>query len=170
MVGSSGAPSPPQRHSRRPPALYVTVAASRKLAWILVGLHGVAIAALVIASIPMPAKVGAICAIIWTGIRETRRHALRVGKDACVALRFRQAGRCEVLCRDGKRIEGRIHGGSYVLPGLTIVRVLQQGRPRSLTVLLLPDAVSADAMRRLRVWLRWTGDADREKSAHDLSL
>jgi len=150
--------------------LYVTVAASRKLVWILGGLHGAAIAALAVASMPMPAKALAICAILWTGIRETRRHALRTGKDACVALRFRQAGRCEVLCRDGKCIEGKIHDGSYVLPGLTIVRVLQQGRPRSFTVVLLPDAVSADAMRRLRVWLRWTGYPDRAKSAHDLSL
>jgi len=161
MAGSSGATSPPQRHSRRPPALYVTVAASRKLVWVLVGLHGAAIAALAAASMPMPAKVVAIGAILWTGIRETRRHALRVGKDACVALRFRQAGRCEVLCRDGKRIEGNIHGGSYVLPALTIVRLLQQGRSSSFTVVLLPDAVSADAMRRLRVWLRWTGSPDR---------
>ncbi len=170
MRKAAGASGTPQRQSRRLPVLYVEVVGSRRLGWILACLHAAAVAALVVASIPVGAKVVSVAAIFWAGIKGILRHALRVGPDACVALRFRQAGRCEVVCRDGRSLEGEVHGDSYVLPGLTILRILQHGRPRSLTVVLLADAASPDAMRRLRVRLRLTGDDRGKQFTHDLSL
>lgn len=162
---------PASRGKRRAlPALHVALAASRRLAWALGALHGLAVTVALFVSMPLPARGVLAVAVGVCGILSIRRHALLVDAASCMALRLREPGRCEVLRRDGTRIAAQIHGGSYVLPGLVILRLRLDLARRSAFVILMPDAVAPDAMRRLRVRLRWAEGAPDSKLARDLSL
>jgi toxin CptA len=165
VVAASGRAS-----SRRLPTLYVAVRASRRLAWILCALHAIALGVLATVSIPAYAKAAGIVAVLATGIRAVRRHALLAQRDACVAVRLKDNGKCEIVRRDGSLVEGRIHGGTALLAGVTIVRVTRPGHRRRVSVVLMRDAVDRDAMRRLKVRLRWAGEGRTEQFVRDLSL
>lgn len=156
--------------ARRPPTLYVALSPSRRLAWVLIGLHSCAILVLLVASVPVLGKVVGSLVMLTSGMRAVRHHALLARPKSFVALRFRDPGRCEVMRRDGTCIDGRVHDGSYVLPGVTIVRVSAPARLRCVCVVVLPDAVTSDAMRRLRVWLKWACSRREEKFGRDVSL
>lgn len=160
----------PLPRGRRLPALYVPVAASRRLAWAFAGMHGLAAAVSVFVTVPLPAKIVLMAAIVASGIRAVRHHALLLDATACAGVRLREAGRCDIVRRDGTSIEGRICGESYVFRGLVILRVRREGVRRITTVVLVPDAVTPDAMRRLRVRLRWADGAANRKAADHLSL
>ena len=82
-------------------------------------------------------------------------HALRVAPGCAVRLRLHRTGELDVLRRDGTWRSGRVRAGSFVAPWLTIVRWRPDGTRRDHTVLLLPDMAADDALRRLRVVLRW---------------
>lgn len=160
----------PLRRGRRLPTLYIPVAASGRLAWMLAVMHGLAVTVVLFVAIPLVAKIVLIAAIVAGGIRSVRRHALLLVASACTAIRLRAPGRCEIFRRDGTSLEGQILGGSYVLTGMIILRLRCNGSRRTTGVILMPDAVAPDAMRRLRVRLRWADDVSDRKLARDLSL
>ena len=56
-------------------------------------------------------------------------------------------------------IEGRIVDGSFVAPWLTIVHWRPIGARLARTLVVMPDAIDADAFRALRVILRWAPPA-----------
>jgi hypothetical protein len=56
------------------------------------------------------------------------------------------------------QLEGRIRPGSFVAPWLTIVRWRPEGARFDRTIPVFPDMLDADAFRRLRVLLRWSGE------------
>lgn len=61
-----------------------------------------------------------------------------------------------VFPRKGPPVAGRVGGGSFVSPGLTLINVTTAaGKRRSLIV--MPDSMAEDDFRRLRVQLRWSG-------------
>ena len=91
----------------------------------------------------------------------------------CMAYAFLQAARaCDALlsvralrldldrrvewCVRGQWQAGAVRDGSFVLPGLTVVRWRPVGGWYDRTVLLLPGMASAEALRKIRVLLRFT--------------
>jgi hypothetical protein len=51
---------------------------------------------------------------------------------------------------------GRLAAGSFVSPWLTIVNWRPEGARYTRTLVLLPDMVGCDALRNIRVILRWS--------------
>jgi hypothetical protein len=82
---------------------------------------------------------------LWAGCAVLRTGALNLDR----------AGRIEVRTRDGRARGGRVLDGSFVAPWFIAVRWQPDGRRFSRTIALLPDMLSAQDLRHLRVLLKW---------------
>lgn len=58
--------------------------------------------------------------------------------------------------RDGGVVDGRIRAGSFVAPWLVVLRYRPDGARLDRTVVLLPGMASPEALRKIRVLLRWS--------------
>lgn len=126
---------------------------SRYLAVMLGVAHAACLAMLPLLALPLWAGLllavlllSSLCYHVW---RDAWLHA----PDSCLALVMKESD-VVLLLRDGRRQHGRVVHG-MVTPLLTVLSILPQDArmPRSLVV--LPDGMSAEAYRQLRVWLRW---------------
>ena len=70
------------------------------------------------------------------------------------SLRLDHERRIDVRDDSGWR-SGTLRDGSFLMPWLTIVRWRPEGARSDRTLLLLPDMADAEAMRKIRVILRW---------------
>lgn len=107
--------------------------------------HLVAAIALFVAQPPPPARLAGLVALaisLGAGRRQAVPTRLRLDPD----------GRLQVW-RDATWRPAQVLAGSVAWPWLIVLRWRENGRYHSLP--LPPDALSADAHRRLRVWLRW---------------
>ena len=85
----------------------------------------------------------------WSCLRPSPFVGIRLGARGELALRH--AGGAVVACQ--------VQPETTVFGRLVVLRVRDdQARRRSLT--LLPDSLSADQFRLLRLWLRWRADAE----------
>jgi hypothetical protein len=113
---------------------------------------GAAAASLALAAIlPLPEhiRVALYLAVIAEAGLSIRRLQGPVG------LCLDERGGLSVQFRDGRRQPGSVRPGSFVSPWLTIVRWRPAGARFDRTLVLWPDMLPADAMRRVRVILRW---------------
>ena len=131
--------------------------------WLLLasggGAHLLAGVAVVVCSLPLWIKAGLIVAIALAVGRFTWQYGNRRGRGFIARIELLDGGwRLEM--GDGSLHRAGLTGG-YAHPGIVILnfRLESDGR-RSLA--LLPDAADAEAVRRLRVWLRIRRDDDDE--------
>lgn len=123
------------------------------LVWL--SLAGVGAVVLMLAYLPwqLAAVLGTLVA--WRAGVNARRHALRSGSDAIMALRLTETG-IECQTHAGAWCAGDLVAGGFVSPMLTVFRWRQhESRGRPLTIVVLPDALEGDAFRRLRLYLLW---------------
>ena len=121
---------------------------SRRLGWLQVGMAALALLAVGLAALPTGWKLALGAGVIGLVIGATRRAApitrLRIGADG------------GLQCQDaaGEWQAMAVLGDSFVSPVLIVLRYRDGGGAvRACT--LLPDSAAADALRRLRVSLRW---------------
>ncbi|MGB5062377.1 MAG: protein YgfX [Candidatus Competibacter sp.] len=119
--------------------------------------HGLAGIATIVASVPLWVKAGLLTGIglslAWTGYR----YGWRRGGGFITRVELLD-GRWRLETGDGARYLARLTGG-YAHPGIVVLNFrLESGWRRSLV--LLPDAVDSETLRRLRVWLRTRRDED----------
>jgi hypothetical protein len=122
---------------------------SRRLAVWLLFVHGGA--AIVVWRFPthFAVTMAASFAILANGIEAFRRHVLMRGTGAVSRLEWTPDGRWIATAHDGRRRESRLLPGSFVHPGLTVLRLSWPG-----SVIVFPDSLDdPDAFRRLRVRL-----------------
>ncbi len=121
---------------------------SRLLGLLLAGMLALALIALQLAALPEAVRWALAIAAIglsgWGGWRARGLETLRIDGD----------GQLQCLDREGAWREVEVLGDSLVSPALIVLRYrTPAGQVRNLT--LLPDSADADALRRLRVTLRW---------------
>lgn len=122
---------------------------SRRLGLLLAGMGMLALLAIHLAALPEALKLALAAAALGLGMQAWRRAS------APMPLRIAADGRLQ--CRDGtgEWRAAEVLGDSFVSTGLIVLRYRVEGQPvRCMT--LLPDSADADALRRLRVSLRWT--------------
>ncbi len=133
----------------------IAVGPSRRVeAWIIAAAVA-GLAATLSAELPAFAKAAGGFALAAAAVRAARREVWREGAGAVRRLTVDLAGRVEVEGPEGRVVAGRVASDSFVAPWLTIVRWKPEGAWIARTVLVVPDAVEAEAFRRLRVLLRW---------------
>lgn len=129
---------------------------SSRLAAGFVLLAGGATLALVLAT-PLPAWVR-VFAALWIGagmLDACRVHALRVARRAAREIVVSGSREIEVCDAAGDAWAGAILDGSFVAPWLTIILWRPRGARFARTILVVPDALSGEEFRRLRILLRW---------------
>ena len=89
------------------------------------------------------------CLWIWPR-QVSLRHA-----DSVTGLRYDSEG-WHVLRRDGSERDASLLADTYVSALLTVVRLRQRGRWLPVSVILPADAATEDALRRLRLRLRFS--------------
>lgn len=75
------------------------------------------------------------------------------------ALELSSEGVMRCMTCAGNWTDAAVLGDSFVAPWLTVLNLRLPERRFSRHVVMLPDAVDAEAYRRLRVWLRWGSQA-----------
>lgn len=135
--------------------LLLTRRPSRLLGVLMVVVTTMAIAALYRSA--LPALQAALCMTLvliycwWVWPRQVSlRHAASV-----IGLRFDSQG-WHVLRRDGSEAGASLQGDTFVSAFLTVVRFREPGRWLPVSVILPADAASEDALRRLRLRLRFS--------------
>jgi len=85
-------------------------------------------------------------------------HVLQLLPAAVVSLELHADGRVSWRDRRGVWHEGGFGSDHYVSPVLMVVG-LRPAHGRTRRLVLAVDSAPAEDMRRLRIWLRWRGDA-----------
>ena len=124
------------------------------------GVHVLAGFAIVVSSAPIWIKAGLVAGVSLALIRFGWRYGYRGGSGFIARIELLD-GVWLLETGDGTRHRARLTGG-YAHPLIVILNFrLESGGRRSLA--LLPDAADAEALRRLRVWLRTRRDEDERR-------
>jgi toxin CptA len=120
---------------------------SRLLGLLLRGMTVLGLLAVGLATLPVVVRVtlgGMVIGLVgWCGRRARPGARLRVAAG----------GRLQGLDDALEWRDAEVLGDSFVSTGLIVLRYRMAGKVRTLT--LLPDSADAEALRRLRVSLRW---------------
>ena len=134
---------------------------SRRLAVLLGSAHGLAVVAawLSLSGWPLYLSVSGIAISGAACLAES----LHLPPRAATRLELEAGGRCAWLDRRGQWHEAQLGAEHFVSTWLVVVCLLQPMLRRK-WIVILPDSVTADEFRRLRVWLRWRPEPRREEA------
>ena len=124
---------------------------SRRLVVLLVLLH--ALAAGCVVALPWP---WLLRALVLLGVGVSLGHAARPSRFR--ELRLCAADRLECLLIDGDRPALEVQPESTVFSQLIVLRLRIGETKRLSSLVLLPDQMSAEHYRLLRLWLRWRSE------------
>ncbi|MEO7741657.1 MAG: hypothetical protein ABIR98_01800 [Usitatibacter sp.] len=98
---------------------------------------------------PEEARALAFAWVVAFAIHSHRTHARTTG------LRLGRGGAISLRDRDGAWHPGAVRDGSFVAPWLTIVYWRPEGARLDRALVILPGMLSREAMRKIRVILKW---------------
>ncbi len=115
--------------------------------------------AILLALLPFeaPYRASAVLALGAHSIWTVRAWALRTARAAIVGVELSADGRVALIERSGARRQGCVRPASYVGTSLVTLVVRLDGTRRSRAIAILPDMLSAEELRRLRVVIRVVG-------------
>lgn len=131
----------------------ITIYPSRWLSIALVFSHGGALLILIIVSLTLWIKLLFILAVALSFFYSFLKHIWQKSSSSIIELMLNEHDEWLLTRRDGQVLEPCLRSGAYVHP-LLIVLPFRQGR-KFPTVILTPDTVDKDTLRRLRVRLRF---------------
>lgn len=133
--------------------LFMRLGASRQLVALFAVVHGGAIACGFVNDLPLAIQCLVAIGVLLSARRCIALHGLRRGGRAIVLLIWDRHGQWRLLQRDGRVLDGHLAHGACAHPRLLVLPFRTQCGHRR-CVLIAPDTVSADGMRRLRARLR----------------
>lgn len=129
--------------------LIVTIHDSRRLRLGLMTIHLCCAAALFLAAIEPGIQFAGLAVLIFSMVYYWRPlPAIRIRGDADGIF---------YVWRQQKWQVTHLSATSVILPGCTLLRFTAENRWRTFNLVVLPDSLSNDEFRQLRVWLRWRG-------------
>ncbi len=135
----------------------IALGPSRRVAAYATALGAAALACVLGSDLSRELAAPAGMAVVAAAVGAIRREAFREGRGAVRRVAADLSGRVTVQPALGPPLDGRWLPGCFVAPWLVVLRWRPEGSRFARTVLLPPDAVEAEAFRRLRVLLRWGG-------------
>ena len=138
----------------------VSLKPSRRLAALLICAHLAAAAALIPLDLSPWAKIAIAAAVAGSLWHALRLHALQRNAASVTELVLHAGDRAAVRVRSGDWVEGRVLGTTYVTPALVVLNLRLDGRRFARHVVILRDSTDAEALRRMRVLLRWAYRAE----------
>ena len=147
---------------RLPPAVHVTLAASRRAAALIVALAACTFVAVCMLPVePAVLALSFVVLAVWAGDRLVV-VALRRGPRAVTALWLTADRLLVVRMGHGGLVAGHVRSSSYVGARITTIVWRPDGALRSRALLILPDMLPRDDFRRLRVLLRYGRSDDTQ--------
>jgi toxin CptA len=143
------------KHGERPP-IRINPHASRRLAGFLLAAHGAALA--VVLAVPLGSHWRAVLAGVVVGglLHSLGAHIFYLVPWAVREADWASDGIWILTLVSGEQVEGRLSPSTYVTASLLVLN-FRCGRWRNRALVLLPDSLDADLLRRLRVRLRLEG-------------
>ncbi|MDR2219149.1 MAG: hypothetical protein LBE24_01025 [Methylobacillus sp.] len=139
---------------------------SRRLTWLLGGAVCAACAAIGILPISLWVKSGIVLFMLAASAFHIMRDARLALRSSILALEVSASGELSMLTREQGWRVATVRGDSFVTPPLTVLVLAPEGQRLSRYAVLLPDSADAEALRRLRVWLKW-GNQNRDQESGD---
>ena len=138
------------------PALVIRPGVSRRLALLVLVVHGLTLATVPLLPLALSGRAGLALALlsgcalslggaVWHRWPWSLREAV-----------WWPDGAWSLIQGDGRERDGRLLGSTYVSPALVVLN-FRCGRWRTPSLVLLPDNLEPDLLRRLRVRLRLEG-------------
>ncbi|MBL4834917.1 MAG: hypothetical protein JKY26_13180 [Pseudomonas sp.] len=139
----------------RPDYLLLRRQPSRFLGGLIILFSGLACAALLRSGLPPLLAIACTLAVVGYGIWVWPRQVSLRHAHSVTGLRFDSQG-WHVMRRDGSETAARLLADTFVSAFLTVVRLREPGRWLAVSVILPADAAAEDALRRLRLRLRFS--------------
>jgi hypothetical protein len=127
--------------------VFIELRRSRLFVGVLCVMHGVAACAVLVLPWPVPVRLVLLIALAVSLV-----HSLRPSR--IVSLRLYRDGVIESVLSDGTCLLADPLPDTAVFSWLVVLRLEVEGRTFSLP--LLPDHMSREEFRILRLWLRWS--------------
>ncbi len=86
-------------------------------------------------------------------------HALLRAQPSIIALSIEDRESCTLETRSGAILSSHIVGSTYVTPLLTVINAKPSGARFMRHIVILPDSITPEEYRQLRVLLRWARPA-----------
>ena len=134
--------------------LRLTFSPSYYLAVLLAILHGLAIFSIILIDALIVIKVLLIL-LIFGSLIYYGRQALLLSKSSVVAAIIKDPDLIEIVTRAGKIANGNLVEGSYISVYFSSICYKREGTRLTKVIPVLPDTLSQEEFRELRVWLRW---------------
>lgn len=126
---------------------------SRQLAFMLGALHLGAVPCAFAADLPVAIQGSLILGVLLATLRSIALHGSRRATRAVVLLIWDRHGQWRLLQRDGRVLDVRLEHGACAHPKL-LVLPFRSRSGRRVRVLIAPDMVDVEHLRRLRMRLR----------------
>ncbi len=97
--------------------------------------------------------------VVVSLVQAVRTHLWRSNGSAIKAAEWESGGEWTLFAVNGHELAAQLKDSSYVQPWLVVLN-FSTSRFGRRTLILLPDAVDSELLRRLRVRLRLLGNAD----------
>ncbi len=132
----------------------MTIKPSVRFATVLLLSHAMAASVVYMTALPWTARLVLFLPIALSLPYHLARDALLISPDSWREISLNPSG-LSVIARDGSKLSGRIAGKSLVSPYLVLLRIRPEGRYRTISRIIFPDAMDRDAFRELRVRLKF---------------
>ena len=135
--------------------LHLSLKPSRQLTLLVLVLHLAALGSVLSVAMPVSFKVLLLGAIVLSGAMYWAGQAAQRLPWSIIAFSMTPEGSVTLQQRNHDEVEGFLLDGSFVAPWLTIVRYKRGDSRLPRTLLILPDMLSPELFRQLRVSLKW---------------
>ncbi|MCF6354382.1 MAG: hypothetical protein L3J26_04660 [Candidatus Polarisedimenticolaceae bacterium] len=141
------------------PALRLSPQKSATLLTFILATHASAMGMALFLPLEFWLQLLVLLAVAVSLIQATRTHLLRSNGSAIRSAQWDSAGEWMLFFANGDEIAAQLKASSYLQPWLVVLN-FSTSRFRRHTLILLPDAVDPERLRRLRVRLRLLGSKD----------
>ncbi len=138
------------------PALVIRPGVSRRLALFVLVAHVLTLAAIAFLPLALLGRVGLALAVLLGCALSLGGAVWHLWPWSLKEVIWQTDGSWYLIQGDGRQLEGRLLGSTYVSPALVVLN-FRCGRWRNRSLVLLPDNLEPDLHRRLRVRLRLEG-------------
>lgn len=127
---------------------------SPRFATVLLLSHLVTASVVYMTAMPWAAKLAASLLILLSLLYYLARDVFFIFPDSWCEIALDQNG-VSVITRSGLKLMGRIADKTIVSPYFVLLRIRPEGRYRSVSRVIFPDAMDGKAFRELRVCLKF---------------
>ena len=142
--------------------LHIRLGPSRQLAFGLSALYVGAIPCALVNDLPMVVQGLVIVSVVIAWLRCMTLHATCRAARAIVLLVWDRRGQWRLIQRDGRMLDAGLERGAYSHPALVALPFSTRDG-RRVCVLIVPDRIDVEDLRRLRVRLRCASTNTRKR-------